>query len=269
MMAPRVGPSKRLPASGAAGVASAASVASATSAGVFDAAAFAGITGIVAAAAAAMLASASLSPAWAAELPIGGGPVSLKVSSLKEARYRSTVRQQYDFSCGSAALATLLTFHYGYPVSEAQAFDEMFRRGDQARIRSAGFSLLDMKTFLAARGLAADGFQQPLDTLASSGYPAIVLIAERGYRHFVVIKGVREGRVLLGDPAGGTRALPRARFEAVWQNRLLFVIHGRVGKPRFNEGSDWAAAPRLRPGDVLARDNLQGITLPKLDAGDF
>ncbi|QBE67614.1 peptidase C39 [Pseudoduganella lutea] len=206
----------------------------------------------------------------AADLPIaGGGPVSMRVTSLKEARYLSTVRQQYDFSCGSAALATLLTHHYGYPVGEQQAFAQMFAGGDQRRIRQEGFSLLDMKRFLAAHGFTADGFQQPLDNLAKAGLPAIVLVAEHGYRHFVVVKGMRDGRVLFGDPSGGTRALSRAAFEAIWLNQLLFVIHDRPGKARFNERSDWAAAPRLPPGDALQRDSLQRVTLPKFDAGDF
>lgn len=209
-------------------------------------------------------------PARAADLPIaGGGPVSMRVTSLKEARYLSTVRQQYDFSCGSAALATLLTHHYGYPVSEQQVFAEMFSGGDGARIRQEGFSLLDMKRFLAAHGFTADGFQQPLDSLARNGFPAIVLVAEHGYRHFVVVKGMQGGRVLFGDPSGGTRALSRTAFEAIWLNQLLFVIHDRDRKPRFNERSDWAAAPRMQPGDALAREDLGRVTLPKLDAGDF
>lgn len=213
---------------------------------------------------------ACVAPARAVDLPFAGsGPVSVRITSLKEARYLSTVRQQYDFSCGSAALATLLTHHYGYPVSEQQAFAEMFRGGDQRRIRQEGFSLLDMKRFLAAHGFTADGFQQPLDSLARAGFPAIVLVAEHGYRHFVVVKGVRDGRVLFGDPSGGTRALSRAAFEAIWLNQLLFVIHDRAAKPRFNERSDWVVAPRMAPGDALGREGLGRVTLPKLDAGDF
>lgn len=208
--------------------------------------------------------------AAAAELPFGaGGPVSVHVTSIREARFQATVRQQYDFSCGSAAVATLLTHHYGYPVTEQQAFGEMFAGGDQARIRRAGFSLLDMKRFLAAHGFSADGFQQPLDSLVQAGFPAIVLVAERGYHHYVVVKGVRDRRVLVGDPAGGTRALARAAFDAIWVNQLLFVIHDRPDKPRFNDAADWAAAPHMQPGAALERTGLQGITLPKLGAGDF
>lgn len=57
-----------------------------------------------------------------------------------------------------------------------------------------------------------------LDTLASAGVPAIALINFNGYRHFVVIKGIREDGVLLRDPALGLRTLPRAQFESMWEN---------------------------------------------------
>jgi predicted double-glycine peptidase len=207
--------------------------------------------------------------AQAADFSAGGASFVLPVTSLKEARFRTTVRQQYDFSCGSAALATLLSHHYEFPVTEQEIFRDMFVGGDQPRIRREGFSLLDMKRYLATRGFTADGFEQPLDKLAQAGLPAIVLVADNGYRHFVVIKGVQGGRVLLGDPAGGTRALSRQGFEAIWQNRLLFVIHGRPGKPRFNETADWRVAPQAMLAEGIVRDSLRDVTLPKLGASDF
>lgn len=205
----------------------------------------------------------------AADFSAGGASFAVPVTSLKEARFRSTVRQQYDFSCGSAALATLLSYHYDFAVTEQEIFRDMFVRGDQPRIRREGFSLLDMKRYLATRGFTADGFEQPLDKLAQAGLPAIVLVADNGYRHFVVVKGVQDGRVLLGDPSGGTRALSRQAFEAIWQNRLLFVIHSRPGKPRFNETRDWRVAPQALLADGILRDSLREVTVPKLGASDF
>ncbi|MCE3261539.1 MAG: peptidase [Pseudoduganella sp.] len=205
----------------------------------------------------------------AADFTAGGASFVVPVTSLKEARFRSTVRQQYDFSCGSAALATLLSYHYDFPVTEQEIFRDMFLRGDQPRIRREGFSLLDMKRYLALRGFTADGFEQPLEQLAQAGLPAIVLVADNGYRHFVVLKGVQGQRVLLGDPAGGTRALSRRAFEAIWQNRLLFVIHSRPGKPRFNDTADWRVAPQALLADGVMRDSLRDVTVPKLGAGDF
>jgi predicted double-glycine peptidase len=209
--------------------------------------------------------------AMAADLPTpgAGGSYALHVVSLKEARFRSTLRQQFDFSCGSAALATLLRYHYGMPVTEQQVFDAMYAHGDQQIIQRDGFSLLDMKRYLAQQGLTADGFLQPLHKLAEARLPAIVRIVENGYLHFVVIKGVEAERVLVGDPAGGTRAMRRDAFEAAWPDKLLFVIHKWPGQPQFNQQADWSVAPRAPLDQAINRAGLTDITLPKNGSGNF
>lgn len=222
---------------------------------------------IVMSAASAVVAGAH---AGSLELPLQvGGAYNVPVTSIREARFASTVRQQYDYSCGSAALSTLLTHQYGHPVTEEQVFEEMFRLGDQARIRVEGFSLLDMKRYLEAHGFQADGFRLPLEKLVAAKLPAIVLINEGGYNHFVVVKGMRDGRVLIGDPAGGTRALAQAAFEAAWVNPLLFVINNRRAEASFNAPRDWHAAPSAPIAGGIGRDSLAGVVMPKLGPADF
>lgn len=218
----------------------------------------------------ALLALSLLGEAGALELPVpGAARVFMPVASMKALRYQTTLRQQFDFSCGSAALATLLTYHYGYPVNEAQVFEQMFLHGDQAKIRKEGFSLLDMQRYLAAHGFRADGFQLPLQNLIDANLPAIVLVSDKGYHHFVVIKGAADGRILIGDPSAGTRVLSRAAFDAIWTNRLLFVIHSQAQAPRFNGLADWRAAPRAPLSHVVDRSGLDALTMPKLGPGDF
>jgi predicted double-glycine peptidase len=220
--------------------------------------------------AAAMAAVPVPAGAQSAYLPsMGGGDVSLPVTSIRQARLAGTLIQQYDFSCGSAAVATLLSHHYGYPVSESTVFEYMYNNGDQQKIQREGFSLLDMKRFLQAQGFEADGFEQPLDKLAEARAPAIVLINENGYQHFVVVKGLRGDRVLIGDPATGTRAVSRQAFEASWPNGLLFVIHNRMESARFNLVADWRAAPQAPLAAGISRDGLAGVTMPALGPGDF
>ncbi len=208
--------------------------------------------------------------AGSVELPIQvGGGYTVPATSLKEARFRSTVRQQYDFSCGSAALSTLLTHHYGYPVPEQVVFEEMFQLGDREKIQQEGFSLLDLKLFLEKHGFSADGFEAPLDKLESVGIPAIVLLKENGYSHFVVVKGTREGRVLIGDPAGGTRVITRKHFESIWMNQILFVISNKTEIARFNAVADWSAAPQAPISSGVNREGLAGTLLLKHGPSDF
>jgi Predicted double-glycine peptidase len=182
----------------------------------------------------ALLPVGSLAAATVAIPGIQGNSYGFHITSLKEARFKNTIRQKYDFSCGSAAVATLLTYQYGYPVNEQSAFEQMYAHGDRQKISKEGFSLLDIKEYLQANGFDADGFQVPLERLQQEHLPAIVLIDEMGYHHFVVIKGLRDGRVLVGDPARGTRSMPLSQFNTLWKNHLVFVIHNRRSLAVFN-----------------------------------
>lgn len=169
--------------------------------------------------------------------------VALHVHTIKELKlmraFGRTWHQRYDFSCGSAALATLLTYQYDQPTDEMSIFKDMFEVGDQAQIRSKGFSMLDMKRYLEHRGYVADGVQAPLDTLVSVGIPAIALISDHGYRHFVVLKGVQAGRVLMGDPALGTRVMALKDFEHAQVGNLFLVIRSHRERAHFNTLADW------------------------------
>lgn len=218
----------------------------------------------------ALLAMATMAFADTVQLRVPhGGNYEIELVSLKEARFQTTVPQQYDFSCGSAATATLLTYQYGMPVTEADVFLQMYASGNQARIREEGFSLLDMRRYLESKGFQADGFELPLDKLLDEKLPAIVLLNDRGYRHFVVIKGMRNGRVLIGDPARGTRAMSRRRFESLWDNRVLFVIHNQREIAQFNRAQDWRTTPPAPLEAGIMREGLRNIVVPKRGPGDI
>ena len=210
---------------------------------------------------------------WAGTVWIPGvaGVSNVNARSLQEAKFAQVVRQQYDFSCGSAALATLLTYHYGRETDEQTAFGAMYAVGDKDKIAQAGFSLLDMKKYLESIGYAADGYVTTLDTLEGAGVPAIALINYRGYRHFVVIKGIQGQEVLVGDPALGIKYMSRAAFEGLWDNGVLFIIKNEpeIGKQNFNQSKEWKLLARAPLGLALSQDSLAQLTvgLPRL--GEF
>lgn len=199
------------------------------------------------------------------------GDYTLPVRTFEDRRFDGVVRQRFDFSCGSAALATLLRYHYNYDVAEDRAFRGMWLRGDQAQIRQLGFSLLDMKRWLATRGIAADGYKVSLDQVAQTGVPGIALIAVRRYRHFVVVKGVTATEVLVGDPSLGLVAMPRTAFQQAW-NGIYFVISQdqALAKTRFNAPSAWAAFGRAPIGGRFSDPvSQQLLLLTAPSRGDF
>jgi hypothetical protein len=175
---------------------------------------------------------------------VGGGAFSLKVQSFQEQKYHDTIAQEHDFSCGSAALATLLSYNYNMPVSEADVFKDMIINGDQKTISESGFSLLDIKKYLQRHGLDSNGYRARLSKLEEVRLPAIVLLNVRGYHHFVVLEGIENGRVLLADPANGMRSERIGIFESEWSG-IFFLITSNIdqGQKSFNSDQKWAAAP--------------------------
>lgn len=176
------------------------------------------------------------------------GSFRVEAKSHHEMRWDTVVRQQYDFSCGSAAVATLLTYHYARKTSEAEVFEAMIRSGDREKIQAQGFSLLDMKRYLDGQGLDSDGFKLSLDDFLRIGVPAITLINTAGYKHFVVIKGIEDGRVLVGDPAVGTVVVPKDHFKTLWSGVVLGAREElRIARQNFNSDRDW----RIRPDSPI------------------
>src|SRR5215475_522896 len=104
-------------------------------------------------------------PAWSASinLNLGSGTrVTVPLQSFKELRDQHVVKQAYDYSCGAAALATLLTYGLDDRVTEEDVllFVLTTLSTDEKTVRkSQGLSLLDLQHFAQARGHKAQGFK--------------------------------------------------------------------------------------------------------------
>ena len=158
---------------------------------------------------------------------LGSVPASKQVATLRDLRYRDIVRQQYDFSCGSAALATLLQYGFGRPTDERALIRSMLVGNDAHTVVQQGFSMLDMKRYIESQGLGAQGFRVDAGALYRLRMPVIALLDTRGYKHFVVVKGAEAGRVFVADPALGHRVIPESDFVQGWNGIVLAVLSAR------------------------------------------
>lgn len=158
-------------------------------------------------------------------MSLAGHSEAQPVRSLLEIRQEGVVVQQWDSSCGAAALATVLTYALKDPVSERMVAEEMLRRTDPLRVRvRGGFSLLDLKRFAEARGYSAAGYRNlGLDELLKMQSP-IVPINEHGYPHFIVVRGLNDGLLDVADPAFGNRKMSIERFTKAWQGGIGFAV---------------------------------------------
>ena len=156
-----------------------------------------------------------------------GRLIDQRVVTMREQKWQNVVRQRLDFSCGAAALATLLNYHYEDQVREGDIIEYMLVNGDQDRIKTEGFSLLDLQEYARARGYQTQGYRIPADVLERLANPAITLVTTRGYSHFVVLRGARDGYAYLADPSLGLRTLRMDEFENEWQGVVFFVAAQR------------------------------------------
>jgi predicted double-glycine peptidase len=93
--------------------------------------------------------------------------------SLREMRTRHVITQEYDFSCGAAAIATLLTYYFGEPATEKEVIVGIAERADfQKVMQRRAFSLLDMKRFAEAKGYQAIGYKMDFESSCLSSSAA-------------------------------------------------------------------------------------------------
>ena len=148
-------------------------------------------------------------------------------------KYQHIVHQAFDYSCGSAALTTILQFHLGLAVTEKDAMEGMLEHGEKEKIIARrGFSLLDMKRYVATLGSDSGGFHADMNDLAALQEPAIVPIDYAGFKHFVVVKGIREGKVYIADPSAGNIAFSVQEFAGLWDKGTLFVVYPSKTRPQ-------------------------------------
>ena len=197
-------------------------------------------------AAAAPIATAS------ATAPAGSGA---RLKSILEFRDENLIRQQYDYSCGAAALATLLRFGLGDPVTEQQIVADLFAglaKGDAQAREKDGFSLFDLQQVAKKRGYQAEGFRLEPQYIAQLNGPVIVFLETLGYKHFAVLKGVRGDRVYLADPSRGNIRMPAYRFLQAWMREgtgIVFVIEPNSAVPS---------------GKSVLRPPVAGLTQPEI-----
>ena len=99
----------------------------------------------------------------AAQMPVaalpGGILVYKQVQSIRERKFSDIVEQKTDFSCGAAALATVLRQAYWLDVDEDHIIKGMLVNADQDLVRTQGFSHAGHETLHRKHRYARQGLQ--------------------------------------------------------------------------------------------------------------
>lgn len=148
------------------------------------------------------------------EIIVGTPTTSIRIpiQSWKTLRDARIVKQDLDYSCSAASLATLLNEFYGQSVTE----EALLKAMDKGDLRA---SFEDMKKALPQFGFKAQGFAASYEQLMQLKAPVVVYLKHRKDDHFSVLRGIDENTVWLADPSLGNRTYSKAQFLEMWQTR--------------------------------------------------
>lgn len=198
----------------------------------------------------------------------GAAWIETSVRSVRAQRDAGVVRQHYDYSCGAASLATLLTYGLNDPVDEdglMRVLLEPLTPDELTELQRKGLSLRDLQRLAQKRGHKAQGFRVHRDQLAMLSRPVIVFIKPGGYAHFAVFKGVKGDRVHIADPSLGNVRMPLYRFLDIWADEsgrgVIFAVE--------RQDSLWPeryalqlADPAGPPLEILSAERMMEIGKP-------
>lgn len=136
----------------------------------------------------------------------------VQVQSWKAQRDFGIVKQDLDFSCGAASVATLLNNFYGQNLTEEEILNKM----DKTQMRA---SFDDMQRIMPELGFEAKGYALPFEQLVQLKIPVIVYLKYRKTDHFSVLRGINSDTVWLADPSLGHVSMSKAQFLEAWQTR--------------------------------------------------
>ncbi len=148
----------------------------------------------------------------------------VQLQSWKQLRDARVVKQDLDYSCGAASIATVLSEYYQRPTTEAEVLKllvEVAHNKDRA-------SFADMEAILPRLGFKGVGLATSWEQLTDLKIPVIVYVRQRKEDHFTVISGISEDKVKLSDPSLGNRILTRGQFKAMWETREEQGLEGKV-----------------------------------------
>ena len=119
--------------------------------------------------------AAALAQPFAVDNPLAFG--TTQVQSWKARRDLGIVKQNLDFSCGAASIATLLNNFYGQQLTE----QEILVRMNKTELRA---SFDDMQQVMPQLGFEAKGYALSFEQLAQLKIPVIVYLKYRKNDHF-------------------------------------------------------------------------------------
>ncbi|MFZ2889207.1 C39 family peptidase [Sulfuricurvum sp.] len=159
-----------------------------------------------------------------------------EVKSWIEFKNERLTRQNYDYSCGSAALATLLSHYYDANVTEEMILKSVLevkgidKQASELENQEGnnGLSFYDLSQYVSTQGFKAVGIALGMEELRKLQIPVIVFVKIRKQEHFTVLKKMDERYVYLADPSFGNIRVSHAKFKEMFFTREAEDKPGKI-----------------------------------------
>lgn len=167
-------------------------------------------------------------------LPNGTARINKSIQTWKDILEKNVIMQQTDYSCGAGAMATLMRYYFEDHITEKTVLQDISSHlnADEMKIRKKdGFSMFDLQQFAKRRGYQAIGVKLKASTLTKLRGPVLVYVETKGYKHFSILRGVKNNLVFLADPSRGNLRMSIEDFTKEWAGITLVLGKKGFGTP--------------------------------------
>ncbi len=153
--------------------------------------------------------------------------------SWKELRDENVVIQKDKFTCGAAALCTLIRHYLGEQASEKEILDIINKHSPEEaeKRKQNGLTMRDLKKAAESMGYEVRSYQLNIQGLKQLDAPLLVRIICEGEEHFVVLRGIVGDRAVLADPVRGNVRVSVEKFLEEWNGTPVLVL-SKPGVPK-------------------------------------
>lgn len=157
------------------------------------------------------------------------------IKSWIEFKNENLTRQNYDYSCGSASLSTILKYYYGLNIEEKDILDSILKskgydisKKEKLEDGDSVLSFFDLTNYVKDKGLKAIGLALDLESLSKLKAPVILFVKIRKTEHFTIFKNMDKNYVYLADPSFGNVKVKISKFQEMFYQREDLQHSGKI-----------------------------------------
>jgi predicted double-glycine peptidase len=178
----------------------------------------------------------SLAPAMSGRA-LAAGTITERPRSYQDLKFQFTVRQQRDFTCGAAALASILKYHYGMPVTEEMIFWIIVNRYKPEELKQkaeVGFSFEDLIFVAEKLGFKSQAAVVAISELEKLNGPVILQMNMKRFDHFSVLRKKTADIAYMSDPLFGQLTLDSKEFKEEFKGAVLAIWPSYISDDYFS-----------------------------------